>query len=81
MTRPASERCTGIVVGVDGSARSAATLRRATRYAERNNLPLTLLLPRPPLRWRTRRIVDHALRVVDASCRAGGPSKVITRLV
>lgn len=79
--KPVSDRAVGIVVGVDGSPESAAAVRRATRDAELGNVPLTLVLSRAALRWRTRRIVDHALAVVDASCRAGGPSKVITRMV
>lgn len=78
--KPVSE-CFGIVVGVDGSPESAAAVSAATRDAELRNLPLTLVLPRAPRRWRARRIFDDALRVVDASCRAGGPSKVITRVV
>lgn len=79
--KPVSDRYVGIVVGVDGSPASTAAVCAATRDAELRNVPLTLVLPRAPLRWRTRRVVDRVLRVVDASCRAGGPSKVITQVV
>lgn len=88
-----SSRRFGLVVGVDGSPRSAVAVSWAARDAELRNVPLTLVHAVPgigadpqgrafgwPSLRRARRILDDALAVVDASCRAGGPPEVITKV-
>ncbi|MBS9534863.1 universal stress protein [Mycobacterium sp. M1] len=72
----------GLVVAVDGSADWVLALRCAARDAEQRNLPLTVVYVRPRLQTarRAHRMVDDTLAVVDASCRGGGPAKVITKI-
>ena len=92
-----SNRRLGVVVGVDGSARSAVAISWAAREAELRQVPLTLVhassggltgwpvsvlaraLGRPPAQ-RAHQVLDEAVDVVDRSCRARGPAKVITKV-
>ena len=77
-----SSRRFGIVVGVDGSPRSAVAVNWAARDAELRHVPLTLVHAAPH-RWagrRAHRVLDDALAVAESSRRAGGPPKLITKI-